>query len=102
MSGKQLGFHFRITDGLPIPVSPRSIRSRARRRLAQSPVRLAFESFEGAERIALAEQLRTRYRRKLRGTNAAAYAGTPEGKRLHRTLDALALEIAMERNSLCG
>lgn len=100
-SNRQLDFHFRITDGLPVPVSPRSIRVRARRRLAQSPMSLKFNSLEGAERIALAEQLREKYRRELRGKNAAEYAGTPEGRRMHRALDLLALEI-VEAETLCG
>lgn len=104
----QLRFPFRIDSGLPFAVSPRSIESLARRVFRSCPDAEQpagqFRLRRYAERVAMLRQLRRIYRREIRrpGVNAAAYAGTPEGRRVHRAMDDLMLQIAAERTFQCG
>ncbi len=99
---------FRIDAGLPFAVSPRAIDSLARRVFRCCPDALEpaaqFSLRRYAEKVALLRKLRRIYRAALHknGGNAAAYAGTPEGKRVHRTMDTLTMQIAAERITLCG
>lgn len=104
---EQLGLSFRIDSGLPFAVSPVSIESLARRVFRSFPdASLPASQFQlrrYAEKVALLRKLRRIYRFSIRKHGGAAvYAGTPEGRRAHRALDHLMLEIAGERASLCG
>jgi len=98
---------FRPGPGLPFAVSPRSIEHLARRVFDSCPdasePSLQFRLMRYAEHVATLKQLRSRYRIAARQHgNLAAYAATPEGRRVHRTIDTLTNQIAAERNSLCG
>ena len=106
---EQLGLRFRIDSGLPLAVSPRSMASVARREFASTPdaslPERQFQVMRYAEKVALLRNLRRSYRRAVchkAGGSAALYAATPEGRRVHRTMQTLMQQIAAERNSLCG
>ena len=99
-SNAQLDLKFRQLCGLPLLVSPRAIEKRTRRLAADGEV--SFVAARQAERIAFLQVLRRQYRRVTAGRNAAAYAGTPAGRRTHRLIDSLTLEIAQERTAQCG
>lgn len=94
--GEQKVFAFRADAGLPLAVSPRSIERAARREFVGLLSGDPFSARRYAEKLALLRQLRGRYRNAIRknGGNAAAYAGTPEGRRVHRAIDELTLKIA--------
>lgn len=105
----QLGLKFRADSGLPFAVSLRSIERGARSQLgtylkAESSKLLLFELRSYIEKVSLLRELRRKYRLAVRSRGGAAvYAGTPEGRRAHRVIDTLTLEIAAaERTSLCG
>lgn len=104
---QQLGLAFRIDSGLPFAVSPRSIESLARRVFRTCPdinePASQFDLRRYAEKVALLKGLHRTYRNEMkRNGGAAAYAGTPAGRRVHRTMDTLMLQIAAERTALCG
>lgn len=106
-SNKQPSFPFRVESGLPFAVSPRSLDRSALREFRMLPDAVMpdrqFLLLRYAEKVALLHQLRRIYKQAMkRNGGAAVYAGTPEGRRAHKQMDQLMLEIAAERTSLCG
>lgn len=104
---EQLGLKFRIDSGLPLPVSPRLIENAARREFCASPDALLpdrqFKLLRYVEKVSMLRQVRQKYRKAAREVGGVAvYAGTPQGRRVHRAMQILVKQIAAERNSLCG
>src|SRR5690349_6266091 len=104
VSSEQLALRFPVCAGLPFAVAPRRIRRQARQAIVSYPAesRRWFAVRGYLETLALLEQLRRSYRRAIRGGRAAAFACTPAGRRLHRTLEVLTARIAAEHAALCG
>lgn len=101
----QLDLNFPRSSALAFGVSPRKVGMRARRELQSclAGIQNASASFEArrhAERVALLGELQEKYRSAQR--YGRRITRTPEGLRVRRVINELALRVVAESPFLCG